>query len=310
MSAHIPVMLNEVMTSLAPKAGHAYVDGTFGRGGYSRAILDSCDCTLHAIDRDPDAVACGRKMEAEYGGRFTIHQGRFGDMDQLLESGPYDGIVLDIGVSSPQINEAARGFSFKEDGPLDMRMSQEGQSAADVINTYSADDIADIFWRYGEERKSRWIARAIVEDRGDKPFTRTHQLASLIRRIVPQDKSGIDSATRSFQGLRIYVNDELGELERGLKAATKLLAPGGRLVVVSFHSLEDRIIKLFFKEAAGKGQSISRHLPMSDETRDVLFTTSSKPVLPSDAEISLNPRARSAKLRWGVRTSAPFKEKK
>ena len=309
---HIPVMLNEMLEAMQPADGEIYVDGTFGAGGYSNALLEAARCTVYAIDRDPSVASFAQTLTQKFPGRFFWLLGSFGDMCELLAAQgvtSVSGVVLDIGVSSMQINSAERGFSFKNDGPLDMRMSTSGQSAADIINDASEEELADILYYYGEERKSRQIARAIVAARLDKPITRTQELAEIVRRVV---RGGdIDPATRSFQALRIKVNDELGELERALSATESLIAPGGRLVVVTFHSLEDRIVKQFLQSRSGETRGGSRHLPPSGETlraaagRLPLFLLrQKKPVLPGTAEIQTNPRARSAKLRAAVRTEA------
>ncbi|MCB2106822.1 MAG: 16S rRNA (cytosine(1402)-N(4))-methyltransferase RsmH, partial [Rhodobacteraceae bacterium] len=240
---HIPVLLREVVEALAPRENAVYVDGTFGAGGYSRALLEAAPCIVWAIDRDPEALAKGRVLAESFEDRLHLISGRFGDMAELMaEQGVrhVDGIALDIGVSSMQIDDRARGFSFLRDGPLDMRMEREGRSAADVVNTMSEKELAEIILTYGEERHARRVARAIVAARQHRPFSRTLHLADVIRAEVPRSNDGIDPATRTFQALRIFVNDELGELERGLRAAEVLLKPGGRLAVVSFHSLEDR----------------------------------------------------------------------
>jgi len=283
-------MLPEVLAALEPRAGGIYVDGTFGAGGYSRAILDAADCRLVAIDRDPSAVARGHELAAECGERFSIVEGRFGDMDALLADrgvDAVDGVVLDIGVSSMQLDQAARGFSFRHDGPLDMRMGGPGQTAADVVNTLDETDLADLIFRYGEERRSRRIARAIVATREGTPFTRTLQLAEAVAGVV-RGEPGQHPATRTFQALRIHVNDELGELSRGLLAAERLLRPAGRLVVVAFHSLEDRIVKRFLEVRTGKGAAGSRHLPMTSAPR--------APSL-SNARATSLPRAASRGIR-------------
>jgi 16S rRNA (cytosine1402-N4)-methyltransferase len=298
--AHISVLLEEVVTALAPRNGAIFVDGTFGAGGYSKALLDAAPCRVFGIDRDPSAVATGRELAKRYEGRFDILAGCFGDMETLLaEKGiaSVDGVTLDLGVSSMQIDQAERGFSFQKDGPLDMRMSSSGASAADLVNSLPEGELADILWRYGEERQSRRIARAIVTDRKETPFTTTRQLAELLRRIVPGSKDGIDPATRTFQGLRIAVNDELGEVERGLAAAERLLSPGGRLAIVSFHSLEDRLVKDFFKEGSGLASRPSRHLPVVATSVARFRLISKKPITASAAELAANPRSRSAKLR-------------
>ncbi|WNJ99299.1 16S rRNA (cytosine(1402)-N(4))-methyltransferase RsmH [Thalassospiraceae bacterium LMO-JJ14] len=309
---HIPVLLDDVVDVLAPRDGAVYVDATFGAGGYSRALLEAADCTVWGIDRDPEAAAAGNEMAANYGQRLTVLKGRFGDMRELLAGvgvTQVDGIALDLGVSSMQIDEPGRGFSFRFDGPLDMRMEKEGLSAADAVNRLAEKELADIIYRYGEERASRKIARAIVELREQSPITRTGQLAELVRRVVRRSKDGIDPATRTFQALRIYVNEELAELDRGLAAAAALLREGGRLAAVSFHSLEDRRLKTFFQERSGSGPQPSRHMPMSSDAGDNVFDVPERRGrVPSDDEIRRNPRARSARLRWGVRTSAPLSE--
>ncbi|MBP3124590.1 16S rRNA (cytosine(1402)-N(4))-methyltransferase RsmH [Thalassospira sp. ER-Se-21-Dark] len=306
---HKPVLLREVLEALAPCDGEIMVDGTFGAGGYSRAILDSANCELYGIDRDPTAVATGKKLEAEYDGRFHMVEGCFGDMAKLLPAAgaqQVDGIVLDIGVSSMQLDQADRGFSFREDGPLDMRMSMSGPTAADFVNTAEEEDIANVVYRYGEERASRKVARKIIEMRAEEPFTTTSQLARAVRSVVRKSKDGIDPATRTFQALRIYVNDELGELERAMDAAETLLKPGGRLVVVTFHSLEDRQVKTFMKERSGDPNKMSRRLPGEPEVAIPTFTTiTRKAVTGQKDEIRANPRARSAKLRAVARNDQP-----
>jgi len=297
--SHVPVMLAEVLHHLAPAAGQAHLDGTFGGGGYAAAILDS-GCTLYALDRDPDAIARGAALLARFPGRLHLIEARFGEMVAVLaERGvtQLDGVVLDLGVSSFQLDEASRGFSFRSDGPLDMRMGHSGPTAADLVNTLPEAELADVLYQFGEERHSRRIARNILAGR---PFQTTLALAEVIRKSVPRGPSGMDGATRSFQALRIRVNDELGEIERGLAAALSLLAPGGRLVVVSFHSLEDRIVKRVLTEAAGRQARASRHDPGSWVLRPAvsdfrLLTRGAE--RPGDAETHSNPRARSARLR-------------
>ncbi|OUI97020.1 16S rRNA methyltransferase [Acetobacter indonesiensis] len=314
-AGHIPVMLAEVLDALKPVDGDAILDCTFGGGGYTTAILNSADCTVWGIDRDPDAIARGHALARTFvdaTGQSRLHMlhGGFGSMQELTQQAnapAFNGIVLDLGVSSFQLDEAERGFSFKQDGPLDMRMAKSGRTAADLVNTAPEAELADIFHFYGEERHARRVARAIVADRVETPFTTTAQLAGLIRRVVPSDRSGIDSATRSFQGLRIAVNDELGEIERGLEQALDLLAPGGRLVVVSFHSLEDRIAKRVMGAATGKTQSFSRYDPRAALTKgDVSAFTAltGRPIRPGDAECAANPRARSARLRAVVKRNS------
>lgn len=297
---HIPVLLNEVVESIAPKDGGVYVDGTFGAGGYTRAVLDAADCTVYAIDRDPDAIREGQKLVDAYKGRLHLLHGTFGEMAELMRGEGVDfvdGVMLDIGVSSMQIDRAERGFSFQKDGALDMRMSQNGLSAADVLNTFGEREIADIIYKYGEERFSRRIAAAVVEQRKTAPFKTTLEFADLIRRTVPHKREDIDPATRSFQALRIYVNDELGQLESGLSAAHNLLKAGGRMAVVSFHSLEDRIVKTFMQEKSGKTANPSRYMPVVEKQAATLKTITKKPILPTESETKFNPRARSARLR-------------
>ena len=311
---HIPVLLNEIVAALEPKDGETYVDGTFGAGGYARAVLEAADCKVIGIDRDPDAIKRAKVFAAEFPGRFQVLDGCFGDMATLLSDNDInsvDGIVLDIGVSSFQIDEAGRGFSFREEGPLDMRMAQSGESAADVVNTYDETDIANIIYTFGEERKSRRIASAIVKKRVDEPFETTKQLADLVESVLgraprKKGKKQVHPATRTFQALRIYVNDELGELRRGLAGAETCLAEGGRLVVVAFHSLEDRIVKRFMVERGGRTSAGSRHLPgPADVGPPPSFHLKVKgAVKPGEAELDVNVRARSARLRAATRTDA------
>jgi len=295
-------MLPEIVETLAPRAGASYLDATFGGGGYANAILGAAPCTLWAIDRDPDAIARGAELAQRYPGRLHLLHGSFGDLVELLSAhgvDRLDGAVFDIGVSSFQLDDPARGFSFRTDGPLDMRMDRAGPTAADLVATLPEAELADTLYQFGEERLSRRIARAIVEARAQSPITTTAQLAAIIRRVVPKDGSGIDPATRSFQALRIRVNDELGQIERALGQAALLLAPGGRLVVVSFHSLEDRIVKRFMADAAGRTPAPSRHDPRGLTARpaSVFRLLHARPRRPSEAEIAINPRARSARLR-------------
>lgn len=301
-TGHIPVLMNEVVEALQPRDGGRYVDGTFGAGGYTTAMLDCADCQVFAIDRDPDAVAAGQALAARYAPRLHLIEGRFGDMAELLSAegvDAVDGVTLDLGVSSMQFDRAERGFSFRNSGPLDMRMEKRGPSAADLVNDSDEADLADLLWRYGEERKSRRVARAIVERRQEKRFETTGELAEVVRRAVgPSARDESDPATRAFQALRIAVNDELGELERGLAAAEQVLAPGGRFAIVSFHSLEDRAVKEFVRARAGRTPSPSRHAPPAAEARAAtLRDLTRRPVLPGEAEVSANPRARSARLR-------------
>jgi 16S rRNA (cytosine1402-N4)-methyltransferase len=306
---HIPVMLPDVVRLMAPHTGGVYLDGTFGGGGYAAALLEGAPCTVWAIDRDPEAIARGATLAARYAGRLHLIQGQFGDMLTLLaESGvtALDGVMLDLGVSSFQLDDPARGFSFRADGPLDMRMSRSGRTAADLVNTLPERELADLLFELGEERASRRIARAVVAARADAPITTTGRLAAIIRSVLPPDRSGIDPATRSFQALRISVNDELGEVARALVQASELLAPGGRLIVVSFHSLEDRIVKRFMTEAAGRAPAPSRHdlrgLAVRPAPRFRLLT--GRPLRPPAAETDANPRARSARLRAMERLAA------
>ncbi len=300
--SHYPVMLPEVLAALSPRDGAVYVDGTFGAGGYTRAILEAADCKVVAIDRDADAAKRAESFEKEYGERFEFKRGCFGDVAALLGDQKIDGFVLDIGVSSFQIDEAARGFSFRYDGPLDMRMDTEnGQSAADLVNSMPEEELANIIYKYGEERKSRRVAHKIVEMRKNQPFETTLQLADAVRACVPASRDGIDPATRTFQALRIAVNDELGELERALEASVQVLKSGGRLVVVSFHSLEDGMVKRFLREKSGGAAKGSRYMPAQDEEVSVFALENRKAVKPSENEIAENPRSRSARLRYGVR---------
>ena len=295
-------MLPEVLDLLAPRAGAHYLDGTFGGGGYAKAILEAAPCTLWAIDRDPDAIARGASLAARFPGRLHLIQGQFGDMlDLLAEHGvtTLDGVVLDLGVSSFQLDDPMRGFSFRGTGPLDMRMSRSGRTAADLVNTLPERELADLLFELGEERASRRIARAIVAARATAPIATTAQLAAIIRGVLPPDRSGIDPATRSFQALRIRVHDELAEIERALDQASRLLAPGGRLVVVSFHSLEDRIVKRFMGDAAGRAPAPSRHDPrgLASRTTPRFRLLTRRPLRPGAGEVAANPRARSARLR-------------
>jgi len=306
---HISVMTDEVLRGLAPFDGGIYVDGTFGAGGYSEAILKLAKCKVWGIDRDPLAQTFGEKLRQVYPRQITVLNGCFGDMEALLGDvgvGSVNGIALDIGVSSMQIDDPDRGFSFRNDGPLDMRMGATGQTAADVVNGFDEEKLANIIYNFGEERASRRIAHAISELRSTKEITSTGQLASLIRSVVSKSNDGIDPATRTFQALRIYVNDELGELERGLLAAEKLLTPGGRLAVVSFHSLEDRRVKIFLRDRTGEAPRPSRHLPdIGVVTTSTFKVTKRSGFKASDAELKINPRSRSARLRVAERTAAP-----
>ena len=297
---HIPVMLPEVLAALNPKDGAHYIDGTFGGGGYAQAILEAADCRVLGIDRDPDAIARGQALVKRFAGRLTLVLGEFSAMDQLAPMS--DGIVLDLGVSSFQFDTPTRGFSFRADGPLDMRMSMSGESAADFVNHADHPTLASVIARLGEEKNARRIASAIIAAR---PITGTAQLAEIVSTAQGPAalRHAIHPATRTFQALRIHVNDELGELERGLAAALSLLKPEGRLAVVSFHSLEDRLVKQFFT-AQGSAPRVSRHMPQAATAKPLLRVITSRPQTPSLSEIADNPRSRSAKLRVAERLAA------
>ena len=305
---HHPVLRAEALSALRPRAGGIYVDGTFGAGGYTASILAEPGTRVVALDRDPTAIAGGAAL-AGAEPRLTLVEARFGTLDAVLDGlalPPVDGVVLDVGVSSMQFDQAERGFSFRFDGPLDMRMGRDGPSAADIVNGADEADLADILYRYGDERASRRIARAICFDRRAAPFTSTRALAEMIGRVVPGRPGDIHPATRTFQALRIAVNDELGELHDALEAAERRLAQGGVLAVVTFHSLEDRIVKRFLQTRAGRGEGGSRHLPAGAARPAPSFALPGRqPVVPGPAEVADNPRARSAKLRSGTRTEAP-----
>ena len=295
---HIPVLLDEVVAALAPAPGEVMVDATFGAGGYTRAILET-GATVIAFDRDPDAIREGRAAGIE---GLTLVHSDFSAMEAAIDA-PVDGLTMDIGVSSMQLDQAERGFSFQSDGPLDMRMAQDGPSAADFLNIADEEAIADVLYQYGDEPKSRRVARAIVAAR---PLTRTGELAAVVRKALghrPHDKK--DPATRTFQAIRIHVNRELGELADGLAAAERLLKPGGRLAVVTFHSLEDRMVKRFLRERSGNTPGGSRHLPQAGATRAPSFATVGRGIRAGEAELARNPRARSATLRTAIRTAAP-----
>lgn len=295
---HIPVMLKEVLSSLNPQDGEVYVDATFGNGGYTSAILDSANCKVISIDRDPNVLPRVEELKQKYGNRFEFVQGTFGNISELIKS-KVNGFVFDIGVSSMQLDEAERGFSFSKPAPLDMRMSCEGTSAADIVNEMDEAELANIIYKYGEEHKSRHIAKKIVEYRKTKEIQTTTELADIVRSVVKGTKD-TDPATKTFQALRIAVNDELGELEQGLNSAVDLLNSGGRLVVVTFHSLEDRIVKNFFKEKGGKMPNGSRYLPEVQKAEASLCDVS-KAIHPNKNELDENRRARSAKLRYAVK---------
>ena len=307
-AVHEPVLVAETLAALGPRDGALYLDGTFGGGGWSKALLEAARCSVVAIDRDAAALRGGAALASRFAGRLTLVEGRFGEMDVLLRPlgiAAVNGVALDLGVSSNQLDEPARGFSFRGDGPLDMRMGADGASAADIVNTLPEHDLAELIRDYGEERHARRIARAIVRARVEAPITRTVALAALVRGVVPAATVGIDPATRTFQALRIAVNDELGELDRSLAAAERLLAPGGRLAVVSFHSLEDRRVKDFLRVRSGTSPRGSRHLPpQARAARPSFRLLNRRPITPGDAEISRNPRARSARLRAAERTEA------
>ena len=302
---HVPVLLDEVVAALAIRPGETHVDGTFGAGGYSRAILASGAGRVIAFDRDPDAIAEGAALVAESGGRLTLVHRCFSEMDAALaEQGidAVDGVVLDIGVSSMQLDRVDRGFSFQADGPLDMRMAQSGMTAAEFVNEADEEEIADVLYTLGEEPRSRRVARAIVAAR---PISRTSELATVVRKALgyhPGEKK--DPATRTFQAIRIHLNRELDELNEGLDAAERVLGEGGRLAVVTFHSLEDRIVKRFLRERSGAGPAGSRHRPASGQGRVSTFAAAAKPARAGDAELAHNPRARSATLRSARRTAA------
>lgn len=308
-SPHIPVMLDEVIHALAITPGSDVVDGTFGAGGYSQAFL-ALGARVHAFDRDPDALAAGADLAGQSGGALRLHSACFSQMDRHLAGEgitEVDAVVLDIGVSSMQLDQAARGFSFQQDGPLDMRMSQSGESAADFVNGADEAQIADIIYLYGEEPRSRRIARAIVAAR---PIDSTGCLAAVVRKALGYRQGARkDPATRTFQALRIHVNRELDELNEGLEAAERILKPGGRLAVVSFHSLEDRIVKQFLRERSGAMGAGSRHMPITAAARAPSFVQVSKAIRPSDAEIARNPRSRSSTLRHATRSNAAVWEK-
>lgn len=301
---HIPVLIDPLIRAVAPVTGH-WVDGTFGAGGYARRLLEAGAERVTGIDRDPAVFRMAEAWAGDYGQRLRLVAGTFSDLDELAEP-PVDGVVLDLGVSSMQLDQAERGFSFLRDGPLDMRMSQDGPSAADLVNTADEAVLADVLYHYGEERASRRIARKIVEARAAAPLTTTAQLAALVESCLPRAKPGQSHpATRAFQAIRIWVNDEFGQLVAGLEAAERALRPGGRLAVVTFHSLEDRIVKRFLAEAAGEVGQGSRHAPVQDRAEPVFRLLSRRAIAPDAAELALNPRARSAKLRVAERTATP-----
>ncbi|MFL9826282.1 16S rRNA (cytosine(1402)-N(4))-methyltransferase RsmH [Rhodoplanes sp. SY1] len=300
---HIPVLARPALDLLAVTDG-LYIDGTFGAGGYTRAILDAAPgARVIALDRDRTAITAGWDLVEAAGGRLTLVESCFSDLADVAAPGTVAGVVLDIGVSSMQIDDPARGFSFRFDGPLDMRMGQDGPSAADLVARASERDLANVIFQLGEERHSRAVARAIVKARAEAPITTTARLAEIVARVVRHKPGDIHPATRTFQALRMMVNDELGELARALLAAERVLAPGGRLVVVSFHSLEDRLVKTFLAGRAG-GAGVSRHMPETVRPDPSFTVLTKRPVTADDAELVENPRARSAKLRAAERTAA------
>ena len=305
---HTPVMIDAVLSVLDLKADTVVIDATYGRGGYTRRFLEAANCRVIAVDRDPEAIAHAQALAEAYPGRVQPLQARFGDLAAVVNE-PVDAIAMDLGVSSPQLDDAARGFSFRHDGPLDMRMGATGPTAADLVNTLDEAELATIIRDLGEERHARRVARTIVAIRREKPFRTTADLGNAVRSVVRRSRDGIDPATRTFQALRLSVNDELGELDHGLEAAEKLLRPGGRLAVVSFHSLEDRRVKHFLAERAGRKGGGSRHQPAPADAMEAKAPTfeliTRKPVTPTDAEERANPRARSARMRAALRTSAP-----
>jgi 16S rRNA (cytosine1402-N4)-methyltransferase len=308
-AGHVPVLLDAVVDVMAPRDGAVYVDGTFGGGGYSEALLAAARCRVFGIDRDPDAVQRGRDIARRHAERLRILEGRFGDMERLLaplNTDPIAGITLDLGVSSTQLDSPERGFSFRFDGPLDMRMSGAGQTAADLVAALSEAELAELIRGFGEERFARRVARAIASARRNRPIRRTTELAEIVRAAIPKSEPGHDPATRTFQALRIAVNDELDELDRGLVAAERLLAPGGRLAVVSFHSLEDRRVKEFLRRRSGAAPGPSRHQPVRFRATAPSFRMlARRAVKPSAAEVARNPRARAARLRAAERTAVP-----
>jgi 16S rRNA (cytosine1402-N4)-methyltransferase len=304
--AHIPVLLDEVVEALAPRDGGYYIDGTFGGGGYARALLERAKCRVLGLDRDPDAIRRGAGLVERFAGRLVLAHARFSEMETVLARGnetDSDGVVLDLGISSYQLGDAGRGFSFQSDGPLDMRMEREGRSAAEIVNEAPEAELAEIIAIYGEERHARRIARAIVAAR---PLSRTRELADVVAKALGPGaaRQKINPATRTFQALRLYVNDELGELEHGLAAAERVLRPRGRLAVVSFHSLEDRIVKRFLASRAGRVSASSRHAPQARAATAATFCLFPART-PGEAEMARNPRSRSARLRTAERTSLP-----
>lgn len=307
--AHVPVLLRPLLAAVAPVEGD-WLDGTFGAGGYARGLLEAGAARVIGVDRDPLALEMAAGWAGDYGDRLRLVAGNFSELDahaaKFVAGGMLDGVVLDLGVSSMQLDRAERGFSFQKDGPLDMRMSQEGESAADLVNGADEGVLADILYHYGEERASRRIAKAIVEARAVEPIATTLRLAEIVAKCLPRPKPGQSHpATRSFQAIRIAVNTEFGELAEGLQAAERALKPGGRLAVVTFHSLEDRIVKRFFQIASGTEANANRYAPAKADTSARFEVITRKAVAPDEVELAENPRARSAKLRVARRTQAP-----
>ncbi len=300
---HIPVLLRPLLAAVSPVSG-TWLDGTFGAGGYTRGLLDAGADQVIGVDRDPLAFEMAAGWADAYGDRLVMQQGVFSCMDEYAQD--LDGIVLDLGVSSMQLDQSERGFSFMKDGPLDMRMSQQGESAADLVNTATEEQLADILFHYGEERASRRIAKAIVKARADEPITTTLQLTEIIESCLPRPKPGQSHpATRSFQALRIAVNAEYEELFQGLMAAERALKPGGQLAVVTFHSIEDRMVKRFLQARAGKTGRANRYAPETQQDQPQFTLKTRKAVGPDEMELAENPRSRSAKLRVAIRTDAP-----
>ncbi len=308
---HVPVLLRPLLAAVAPVTG-VWADGTFGAGGYTRGLLDAGASRVIGIDQDPMAIEMARPWAGRFGSRLKIVQDNFANLDKIAEEvnhGPLDGIVLDLGVSSMQLDMAERGFSFMRDGPLDMRMSQQGTSAADLVNTLPEGELADLIYLYGEERASRRIAKAIVRERDADPITTTGRLASIVEHCLPRAKPNQSHpATRTFQGLRIAVNDEYGALAQGLMAAERALKPGGALAVVTFHSIEDRMVKRFFQLRTGHSGNTNRYAPVQEAEAAAFTQKTKKGIGPDDQELSENPRSRSARLRVGFRTDTPPEE--
>ncbi|HEY1096460.1 MAG TPA: 16S rRNA (cytosine(1402)-N(4))-methyltransferase RsmH [Alphaproteobacteria bacterium] len=300
---HIPVLGTEAVAALEPKDNGIYIDATFGRGGYTQLLLQQANCRVIAFDQDPEAIAAGEDIAKDYKGRLALRHAPFSQLGEEPEQ--VDGVAFDLGVSSPQLDTAERGFSFRLDGPLDMRMSQSGDSAADLVNNASVDELTKIIRDYGDEPKARRIAQAIVAQRTSRPFLRTGDLASLVASVVPRQKDGHHPATKTFQALRIAVNNELGELQEGLRAAEKILKVGGRMAVVSFHSLEDRIVKNYFRDRSTVATT-SRHMPIAlDAAQPTLRVVTRQGITASEEDLATNPRARSARLRVAEKIAEP-----